>query len=137
MNQNEFTRLFQSALELAALRAEQRLNLRVPRHFAIRLAFPHESVQLLSLERAAEELFLAPDKFYLIIDVGIVEIKPHEAIVLVRPAPGAPGPFHETWNEPAGTGPFRQRDWPLKKTTEPPLEIPVELFRFNLAAQPS
>jgi hypothetical protein len=43
-----------------------------------------------------------------IIDVAVIKVSHDEVTVFVRPSGYAPRSFEETWNDPPGSGPFKQ-----------------------------
>ena len=59
-------------------------------------------------KQALSELFVSEDAFYLIIDMVAVEVSATTTWVWVRESGHHPGPFEKTWNNPPGSGPFKQ-----------------------------
>jgi hypothetical protein len=55
-----------------------------------------------------DRLYLGEGRFYRIIDVAVIEIAEDYTICFVRASDHAPGTFEQTWNSPAGSGPFKQ-----------------------------
>ena len=108
MEKREFARLFRSQLELAACAADQRLSRQVPRQFGILRNTPGPSGRRITFEQAVEELFVSESAFFLIIDVAVAEVTSSTTWVWVRESGHAPGPFEVTWNQPPGSGPFKQ-----------------------------
>src|ERR671930_208812 len=105
MDKREFAQLFQSTLERAAKKAEQKLGKPLPRRFLVELYFRDYQGQLIELAHAAEVLFVGPGKFYKIIDVAVIAVRGESTIFFVRPSGHAPVPLSETFN-PHGDGPF-------------------------------
>lgn len=107
MTRAEFHQLFLRALETAAENARARLGRPVPRSFLVELHAPFSAGRRMSVDRAADELYLGSDRFYRIIDVGIRRISPRQSIAFARVSGDPPGPFSSTWN-PSEMGPFKQ-----------------------------
>jgi hypothetical protein len=107
MEQAEFARLFESTLERAAKKAEQKLGKLLPRKFLVELYFRDYQGQIVEPAHAAEVLFIGSDKFYKIIDVCVRAVQSGSTIFFVRPSGHAPVPFLETF-DPHGDGPFKQ-----------------------------
>jgi len=61
----------------------------------------------MAVDRAAKILYLGPETFYRIIDLGLLDANEDEAKVFVRASGHAPGPWSATW-DPNGSGPFKQ-----------------------------
>jgi hypothetical protein len=109
MTREEFGRLFESALDAAAAHAEASLNRKIPRHFRISLhGAGHIGERVMDVKGAADALYLGENRFYRIIDVSVVEVSGDMSTVFVRASAHQPGSFQETWNNPPGSGPFKQ-----------------------------
>ena len=54
------------------------------------------------------ELFLSETEFYRIIDLAVVDISPTTTWVWARESGHRPVAFEATWNQPPGSGPFKQ-----------------------------
>jgi hypothetical protein len=108
MTKDEFKALFDRALELAAENAEKKLGRPIPRKFEIEMhAFaPHP--RMLQKNDALETIYLGPDLFYRIIDVAVTRVGKDKSIVFMRISGHEPGPMNKTWNQPIGSGPFKQ-----------------------------
>jgi len=108
VTKEEFRALFESALETAAQNAEKKLGRSVPRSFEIEMhAFaPHS--RLLTTEAAFEEIYLGADRFYRIIDLAVRRVSADISTVFICVSGHEPGSFDQTWNQPAGSGPFKQ-----------------------------
>ena len=114
MDEREFAQLFQSTLERAAKKAEQKLGKPLPRKFLVELYFRDYQGQIIEPAHAAEVLFVAPDKFYKIIDVAVIAVRGESTIFFVRPSGHAPVPLSETF-DPNGDGPFKQMEaWTIE-----------------------
>lgn len=61
----------------------------------------------MTLDEAVDEIYLGEEKFYLIIDIGITELRRQETIAITRVSGHKPGSFDQTWNDPPGNGPFK------------------------------
>jgi hypothetical protein len=108
MTRDEFRQFFESALDTAARNADELLSQSVPRNFKILLHGAGHSGDLLDAAAAVDALYLGRDIFYLIIDFAIVEVHTQFTVVFVRASGHTPGPFDQTWNDPPGSGPFKQ-----------------------------
>lgn len=108
MIKDEFTRLFEAAIETAARNAEQKLAHEVPKSFQILLYGGGHSGTLLKPPAAVDILYLGEDKFYLILDVAVVEVNKESTTVFIRASDHRPGTWEQTWNDPVGSGPFKQ-----------------------------
>jgi hypothetical protein len=108
MTKQEFGRLFQSALDAAALDTEAKLGRQLPHRFRIRLFGAGHSGDLLSPESALDALYLGEHRFYRVIDVGTIEVGDECLTIFVRASAHTPGSFEQTWNDPPGSGPFKQ-----------------------------
>ena len=79
----------------------------IPRSFLIRLnAFGFDD-HLLSVDDALDKLYLGSDRFFRIIDIAIVEVRPDASVVFVRPSGHPPDALSVTW-DPASSGSFKQ-----------------------------
>ncbi|HEY8871512.1 MAG TPA: hypothetical protein VIM52_00665 [Stellaceae bacterium] len=107
MTKRGFRNLFLRALRTAAEIADIRLAQRAPRSFLIELHAPNSAGQIMSVDEAADQIYLGSDKFYRIIDVSIPKISSDQTIAFVRVSGHQPGPFSDTW-DPANLGPFKQ-----------------------------
>lgn len=108
MSKLEFERLLKTALETAAINAESRVRRNVPRRFNVLLYGAGHSGDLMDVQTAVDALYLGEDRVYLIIDVAIVEIGKRFSTAFVRASSHRPGSFNQTWNNPVGSGPFKQ-----------------------------
>ena len=108
MRKEDFKVLFEQSLEVAAENAEKKLGRSVPRRFEIELHGLAPHPRMLGKDDAFEEIFLGPDRFYRIIDLAVARVSRDASIVFVRISGHAPGPLNQTWNQPPGSGPFKQ-----------------------------
>lgn len=107
MTREDFRRLFQKALGVAADNAEAKLKEPIPRSFLIRLhAFEYDD-RLVSIDDALDKLYFSGERFFRIIDVAIVEVQSDASVVFVRPSGHEPNAWSTTW-DPTGCGPFKQ-----------------------------
>ena len=60
----------------------------------------------IAVEKAVDLLWRAPDRFYFIIDVGVILDGDNPPLLFVRPTGHEPVPFQETW-VPDDLGPFK------------------------------
>lgn len=108
MTKEEFATLLDKALEAAADNASQKLQRLIPRSFEIEIHGLSPHSQLASKSRAAELLYVGPDSFYRIIDVSLVAVVGNTSRIFVCVSGHRPGAWSETWNQPPGSGPFKQ-----------------------------
>ena len=110
MTKEEFCALLLRALEIAIQRAEQRLGRPVPRRIEIQFhgLAPHS--RTMTPDDALEALYLGPDTFFRIVDVAVLQVLQDRCVVFMRVSGHRPAALSETWNEPAGSGPFKQLD---------------------------
>jgi len=59
-------------------------------------------------DEVLEELYLGPDKFFRIVDVAVLRVLRDRCVVFVRVSGHPPASFADTWNQPKGSGPFKQ-----------------------------
>ena len=104
MTKDEFSQLFESALELAARQAEEQTGQSIPRKFQILLYGADHSGDQVDLLAATDILYLGEDKFYRIIDLSVTQ---EFSLVFTRISSHEPGTFAQTWNNPTGYGPFK------------------------------
>jgi hypothetical protein len=107
MDDVEFGRLFQSTLERAANNAERKFGRSFPRKYLVELNVGDYEGHLVEPSEAAAALFIAPDKFYKIIDVCVKTVQSESTIFFVRPSGHAPVPLSGTF-DPHGAGPFKE-----------------------------
>ena len=108
MDKKNFGILFFNSLDTAANLAEDRLGNKVAHSFEIELHGAGHSGVILSPEHALDALYINENQFYRIIDISVIEINPTSTRVFVRVSAHTPSAFEETWNQPAGSGPFKQ-----------------------------
>lgn len=80
----------------------------MPRAFKILLRGAGHSGERLRPTMALDTLYLGDARFYLIIDVAVVEVGPRIVTVFVRASGHWLGRWDRTWNDPPGSGPFKQ-----------------------------
>lgn len=108
MTKEHFKALFESALEIAAENAEMKLGHSVPRNFEIQLHGLAPQQRLLTKEGAFEAIYLGPDRFYRVIDLAVVSVSNKISTVFMRLSGHQPGTLEQTWDQPPGSGPFKQ-----------------------------
>jgi hypothetical protein len=108
MTKPEFKRRFLKELQEAARLAEGQLGRSVPRHFVIELHGAGHSGVAMSPAAAVDALYLGGDRFYRIIDFGVVDVGSSAKTVFVRASDHKPSSWDRTWNSPPGSGPFKQ-----------------------------
>ena len=57
---------------------------------------------------AVEEVYLGPDRFYQVIDVAVRRVSKDACTVFMGVSGHPPGSLNQTWNQPHGSGPFKQ-----------------------------
>jgi len=105
MDNLEFQRLFAACLD-EALRREEPEPSAQPRRITVELHGAGLGGEELTVEVAASRLYLGPDTFYRIIDIGLLETSEGGIWFFVRPSDHRPGPWEETW-DPSFKGPFK------------------------------
>lgn len=108
MTFDEYNKLFQRELQAAIKNAEERLHRELPLEVKIVLHGAGHSGDLMDALTAARELYLGEDRFYRIIDLCVIKVSKKETTIFVRASSHTPGTFEQTWNNPAGNGPFKQ-----------------------------
>lgn len=108
MNKEEFKILLERALQTAAQNAEKKLGRRIPRKFEIVLHGLAPTSRILGTSDALDEIYLGPDRFFRIIDLSISRVSKDVATVYMAVSGHPPGPLSQTWNQPPGSGPFKQ-----------------------------
>lgn len=108
MTKDEFKALFDAAIATAIANAEQQLKRPISRDLQIVLHGAGHSGDLLSPADALDELYLGEDKFYLVVDVAVIAVSDNFTRVVMSASGHPPGPFEQTWNDPLGSGPFKQ-----------------------------
>lgn len=108
MTKDEFKALFDRALELAAENAEKKLGRPIPRKFEIEMHGFAPHPRTLQKNDALEAIYLGPDRFYRIVDVAVTRVSKDKSIVFMRISGHELGPMNKTWNQPIGSGPFKQ-----------------------------
>jgi hypothetical protein len=108
ITKREFSELFDRALEVAADNAALKLRCPVPRNFEIEMHALTDHPRLLTKDGALESLYIGPDWFYRVIDVSVIGVGSDVCRVFVCVSGHAPAPLNESWNQPPGSGPFKQ-----------------------------
>jgi hypothetical protein len=108
MSFGEFYELFESALSIAVGNAEKRLHQRLPHEIIVELHGAGNTGKLMDPFQAAKVLYLGEDRYYRVIDIALIKVNKRESIVFVRASSHSPGTFAQTWNNPHGSGPFKQ-----------------------------
>ena len=108
MTRDEFQLLFDRALEIAAQNAEKVLGRPVSRTFEIEVHGLAPKVRLMEKDAAFDGIYLGPERFYRIIDLSVRHVSKDLTTVFMRISGHSPAPFDQTWNQPPGSGPFKQ-----------------------------
>jgi hypothetical protein len=108
MTKDEFKAIFERALNVAAENAEEQLGRSVPRTFESEMHGLAPHPKTMKKNDAFEAVYLGSDRFYRIIDVSVVRVSKDVSTVFVCVSGHQPGPLNETWNQPPGSGPFKQ-----------------------------
>lgn len=138
MQRAEFARLFVAALHEAARVAEAATGRALPRRFQIELHGAGHLGDPVDQEEAVRALYLGPDRFYRIVDVGVLANAPEAeaagfARAWVRVSGHPPSSYNRTWNQPAGSGPFKVVG-PVYRPPGPPDARTLEQRRADLDA---
>ncbi len=107
MTKKEFAERFSEELELACKEAESVLEQKLSRNIEVLLNSRGYSDQVVDLETAVDVLYLGPERFYRIIDVGVVVFGKDRTRVFVRASGHTPGSLEDTRDHPSGRGPFK------------------------------
>lgn len=107
MTRAEFGDALRRAIAVALTFADGELPHPAPRNVAVELHGAGSRGETVDVDAAADRLFVAPDLFYRIIDVGVKAISPTRTLVFVRASDHAPGAWQDTW-APDRDGPFKQ-----------------------------
>ena len=67
-----------------------------------------EILETLRKEAVIDEIYLGPDQFYRVIDVAVRRVDAEGCTVFMAISGHAPCAFEQTWNQPPGSGPFKQ-----------------------------
>jgi hypothetical protein len=102
-----FRALLLDALERATSAAESQFTRTLPRNFGILRGSPRADGRRIGVEKALAELWLNEERFYLIVDVAVVEASVSTTWLWLRESGHPPGAFDKTWNQPMGAGPFK------------------------------
>jgi hypothetical protein len=104
----EFTSLLLLVLEDASDSAEVQFQVPIARNFVVELHGSEHAGVPMSTDEAARAVYLGPDIFYRLIDVGVKGTDGKSTTIFMRVSDYPPGPFEKTWNQPPGRGPFKQ-----------------------------
>jgi hypothetical protein len=108
MTFEEFNKLFHEALQSAVKNAEKQLHKKIPLNLEIILHGAGHSGDIVDPLVAAKELYLGENKFFRIIDVTVFKVSRNKTTMFVRASSHRPSTFNQTWNNPPGSGPFKQ-----------------------------
>jgi len=108
MSRREFELLFRRKLDEARELAEAKLGRPLPSNLGVLRGSPKSDGRRISVEEAMSELFLSETEFYRIIDLVVVEVSATTTRVWARESGHRPAAFEATWNQPPGSGPFKQ-----------------------------
>jgi hypothetical protein len=108
MTFEEFNNLFVRALQTAVKNAEELLHRQIPSNLEIILHGAGHSGEVMNALAAAETLYLGEEKFFRIIDVSVFKVSRNKTTIFVRASSHAPSTMERTWNDPPGSGPFKQ-----------------------------
>jgi hypothetical protein len=108
LKKNEFVELFRKHLELSAQIAENNIGHPISRNIGILRDSPFPNGRRISIEQAADELFISEMELFRIIDLAVVEVSPTTTWVWVRESGHKTTDISKTWNQPLGSGPFKE-----------------------------
>jgi hypothetical protein len=102
MGKGDLARLF----EIAAERALKDAGL--PPSGDLGVEFHGTSIQQnpITMQQTVDLLWLGPDRFYVVVDVGVLRGGEGQPVLFVRPSGHEPGPLSSTWR-PDDLGPFK------------------------------
>ena len=108
MKKDDFKNLFKTSVEIAIVNAEAKLGIRLSRNIKILISGWEPLSPTLTLDEAFEEIFISESSFFRIIDLGVIRFSNNSVSVAVRHSDHKPSEFEDTWNQPFGSGPFKQ-----------------------------
>ena len=108
MTRDAFKTLFESALETAADHAGKILGHAVPHVFEIEMHGLAPRSRTLTVGEAFDEIDLGPERFYRVIDLAVLRVSQDVTTIFMCVSGHPPDTFEKTWNQPAGSGPFKQ-----------------------------
>ena len=108
MTREEFKVLFERALNVAAENAEQQLGRPVPRSFEIEFHGDYPLARMMKKDDAFEAIYLGPDRFFRVIDISVSRISKDVSTIYMAVSGHPPDTWDRTWNQPPGSGPFKQ-----------------------------
>jgi len=111
VTKSEFGALLLRSLEAAAESAERRLGIAISRNLEIQFEGFSPHPRKLTGDQAVDELYVGPDRFYRVVNVGVVEVRKERTVVSMCVSGHPPSSFADTWNQPNGAGPFKQIEW--------------------------
>lgn len=100
--------MFERGLEIAAQNAENILRRKLSRQFEIEVHGLKPNSRRLSKEAAFKEIYLGEKRFYRIIDLSVCRVSGNVLTVYMVVSGHKPGSLDQTWNQPPGSGPFKQ-----------------------------
>ena len=112
MTKDEFRKLFENHLEIAIKLAEEELKFKLPSNRKIALfglGYSYNSPKdLINFSEALDALYISDEKYFVFIDIAVLDIVEDSVVFFVRPSGHRPRTFDKTWNTPPGNGPFKQ-----------------------------
>src|SRR4051794_15121604 len=102
MNEDDFALLFLRAVT----RAEEAFNVKTGSVSSFEIHSPLGAGRVFEIADVASKVFLSGEKFYRIIDLGIISEKHGNSVGFVRVSGHPPVPFFETY-DPSDLGPFK------------------------------
>jgi hypothetical protein len=108
MDKVQFRQLFLRSVHQALESAQKGIGTQLSNDFEIELHGGGIPGEIVSQNHAVDIMYLGANKFYRIVDVGVKYIDSNNrARVFVRIGDHPPSNFDDTWNNPAGNGPFK------------------------------
>jgi hypothetical protein len=109
MNKQEFETILNHALEYIVSNVEQKYGVRLSRTFAIIFSGLGYISETLDLQTALSQIYLGPNDFYPIIDIGVKDATSSTTTIVMRVSGyNSVNQFYKTWNQPDGNGPFKE-----------------------------
>ena len=108
MEKNQFVELFHQATSIALANAAKNLGRDIPSSVKFKVYGQGSSGEIAATGQVVELLYISSDRFYAIIDLAVIEVHPDYTLLFLRISRHQPVPFEKTWNDPIGSGPFKQ-----------------------------
>jgi hypothetical protein len=109
MNRESFKKVFEEAIEKAILAQEEIQNRQLPRNFEVQFYGMDVSGEIIDVDLATDLLYIGEDEFVYLVDIAALGANSKVTRFFVRVSGYPPkATFEETYNDPPGSGPFKQ-----------------------------